>query len=233
MTLPSASARGYVKSPEMRRGPPAIVERIMEPGHAARRGEIVCDSRPIRREPFIQTVSGGRFNPFAPDEAAIDIDDIAQALGNLCRFGGHCRAFYSVAQHSCHVADAVGSRGGTAADTHWALLHDAAEAYLGDLPHPIKQYSPLGGLYRDAEARLQAVIYEHFGLSARPLAIVKEVDRSMLAAERRALMLDAWAWPELTDIDPIGIDINPWPPKRAAEEFRARHSKLSRRRERE
>ena len=183
--------------------------------------------------PEIQTVSGARINPFTADAAAISIDDIARALANLCRFGGHCRAFYSVAQHSCHVADFVDARGGTADETHWALLHDAAEAYLGDLPHPIKQHSSLGQLYREAEERLQAVICECFGLQPTPPLVVKEVDRGMLAAERRDLMLDAWVWPELTGVEPIAIEISPWPPDRAADEFRMRHGELARRRRRE
>jgi uncharacterized protein len=60
----------------------------------------------------IQTVSGRRVDPFAPDPSEIDLDDIAQALSNQCRFGGHCRVFYSVAQHSCLAAELVAERGG-------------------------------------------------------------------------------------------------------------------------
>src|SRR4051794_27255584 len=107
------------------------------------------------RRPHIPTASGARFDPFAPDAASIEIRDIAHALGNLCRFGGHCRVFYSVAQHSCLVADLVERRGAGVECVHWALLHDASEAYLGDLPHPVKRYSELGALYRAAEGRLQ------------------------------------------------------------------------------
>jgi hypothetical protein len=187
----------------------------------------------MARESHIQTASGARFNPFAPDPTAISVDDIAQALANLCRFGGHCRAFYSVAQHSCHVADVVAGQGGTADETHWALLHDAAEAYLGDLPQPIKQHSRLGELYREAELRLQEAICRRFGLPPAPPPIVKEVDRGMLAAERSMLMLDFWAWPELSGIEPVAIEIDPWPPPRAASEFRLRHDELTRRRQRE
>jgi hypothetical protein len=83
--------------------------------------------------PYIQTVSGRRFNPFEPDREQIDISDIATALANQCRFGGHTRTFYSVAQHSCLISDLVRERGGGAADALSALLHDASEAYLVDL----------------------------------------------------------------------------------------------------
>ena len=93
---------------------------------------------------FIQTLSGRRVNPL--DAAPEDIDpvDIADALANLCRFGGHSRGFYSVAQHSVIVCDLLEERGATPDELMAALLHDAAEAYLGDLPHPIKHRSELG-----------------------------------------------------------------------------------------
>ena len=108
--------------------------------------------------PFIQTLSGRRVNPL--DAAPEDIDpvDIANALANLCRFGGHSRGFYSVAQHSVIVCDLLEEQGATADELMAALLHDAAEAYLGDLPHPIKHRSELGAVFRVAEKQLEAVI---------------------------------------------------------------------------
>jgi hypothetical protein len=112
--------------------------------------------------PYIQTISGG--NPFDPDPGEIEIEDIALALSHQCRFGGHCRVFYSVAQHSCLVSDLVIERGGNLAAL-WALLHDASEAYLVDLPHPLKHRSELGKLYAAAEDRLQAAVCERFGLA--------------------------------------------------------------------
>jgi 5'-deoxynucleotidase YfbR-like HD superfamily hydrolase len=174
----------------------------------------------------IQTWSGLRFSPLEPDPAAIEIEDIAHALANLCRFGGHCSAFYSIAQHSCLVADAAGADRKTALH---ALLHDASEAYLGDLPHPLKHRSPLGELYREIEEPLQTAILARFGLGAAAPAIVKHLDRAALATERAALMRaadDAW-WPELDGVEPLDLEIDPWPPERAAREFLDRFERLA------
>ena len=174
----------------------------------------------------IQTFTGRRISPFTPDPADIDIADIAHALSQLCRFGGHCRTFYSVAQHCCVVADAVEAAGGDAETALAALLHDAAEAYLGDLPHPLKHRSALGDLYREIEAPLQRAICERFGLRELP-ALVKEIDRAALAAERALLMRpadDGW-WPELQGVEPLDVSLEPWPPERAAAEFRSRYER--------
>jgi 5'-deoxynucleotidase YfbR-like HD superfamily hydrolase len=174
----------------------------------------------------IQTWSGLRFSPLDPDPAAIEIEDIAHALSNLCRFGGHCSVFYSIAQHSCLVSDAVD---GDRETTLHALLHDASEAYLGDLPHPLKHRSPLGVLYREIEEPLQAAILARFGLGAAAPAVVKEIDRAALAAERAVLMRgadDAW-WPELDGVEPLHGEIDPWPPERAEREFLDRFRRLA------
>src|SRR6478735_5347699 len=125
--------------------------------------------------PFLQTVSGRRVNPFDPDPSQLDIGDIARALGNLCRFGGHSRVFYSVAQHSVIVSELVEQRGGDVEDVFAALMHDAAEAYLGDMPHPIKHRSPLGAAFREAEAGLEATIRERFKIKP-DVPVVKMVD---------------------------------------------------------
>src|SRR5918999_3013328 len=132
--------------------------------------------------PYLQTVSGRWVNPFEPDPEQLDAGDIARALANLCRFGGHCKAFYSVAQHSAIVCDLLEERGATPDELMAALLHDAAEAYLGDLPHPLKHRSELGAVFRVAEKRLEAVIKERFALPEAGDRI-KPVDRSLLATE--------------------------------------------------
>jgi hypothetical protein len=176
--------------------------------------------------PYIQTASGRRFNPLEPDPGEIEIGDIARALANLCRFGGHARAYYSVAQHSCLVSDLVAERGGDSVAALWALLHDASEAYLVDLPHPLKHRSELGRLYAAAEDRLQAAICERFELPAEPPPLVKQVDRALLATERRDLSAVAWHWPELDGFEPLDFQIEPWPPERAMQEFLARYERL-------
>src|SRR3954464_3987070 len=114
--------------------------------------------------PYLQTVSGRRVNPFDPDPSQPDPGDIARALGNVCRFGGHAWTFYSVAQHSVIVSELVEQRGGDVEDAFAALMHDASEAYLGDMPHPIKHRSPLGAAFKEAEAHLERVLAEHFNI---------------------------------------------------------------------
>jgi 5'-deoxynucleotidase YfbR-like HD superfamily hydrolase len=175
--------------------------------------------------PYIQTVSGRRINPLDADGADIDPDDIAQALSNLCRFGGHSRAFYSVAQHSVIVSDQLAAQGAGPDEVMAALLHDAAEAYLGDLPHPLKHRSELGAAFRVAEKRLEAVIQARFDLP-EAAALIKPIDRSLLATERQAFSQVAWHWPELDGVEPLAIAIEPWAPERAAQEFRDRFRRL-------
>lgn len=177
--------------------------------------------------PYIQTVSGRRVNPFAPSVDDIDLGDVAIALSNQCRFGGHTRRYYSVAQHACIVSDQVLEKTGDPYAALWALLHDAGEAYLIDLPHPIKHRSELGRLYREAEAGLEDVIRQRFGLIGPPPPSVKEIDRAVLATERAALTMVAWHWPELEGVEPLAIEIEPWTPEVAAAAFLERYAKLA------
>jgi len=173
----------------------------------------------------IQTASGRWLDPLDPDVASIEIGDIAQALSNQCRFGGHCRVFYSVAQHCTIVADVCLERGGSPAEALAALLHDAAEAYLVDLPHPLKHRSEIGPPYKRAEAHLEEAIRARFDLEpAGPE--VKSIDRSLLATERRALTATGDAWPELDGAEPLAIEIEPWDPPRARREFLERFERL-------
>lgn len=140
---------------------------------------------------WIQTRTGLKVDPFAPDSGAIVIDDIAHALGNLCRFTGHTRQFYSVAQHSVLVSWLVPPRFAMA-----GLLHDAAEAYFNDLAKPVKERPEMQG-YRDAEAALMGKILHQFtGDSVLPDA-VKEADAVMLHFEAIELMGAEWASPAI------------------------------------
>jgi uncharacterized protein len=176
--------------------------------------------------PYIQTVSGRRVNPFDPSPDDIEVGDIAVALSNQCRFGGHTRRYYSVAQHACIVSDQMLESGGDLAAARWGLLHDASEAYLIDLPHPLKHRSELGRLYRAAEERLELVIRERFGLVGDPPARLKEIDRAILATERETLTMVAWHWPELEGVEPLDLAIEPWEPEVAAAAFLERYERL-------
>ena len=179
--------------------------------------------------PYLQTVSGRWVNPFDPDPEQLDPGDIARALANQCRFGGHSRAFYSVAQHSVIVSRLVEERGGDAEDVFAALMHDASEAYLGDMPHPLKHRSPLGAAFKEAEQHLEAAIRARFGIRA-DVPEIKRADRALLATERRAFSTESWRWPELEGVEPLDLELEAWPPDRAAEEFAARFAQLAARR---
>jgi len=179
--------------------------------------------------PYLQTVSGRWVNPFDPDPEQLDPGDIARALANQCRFGGHSRVFYSVAQHSVIVSRLVEERGGDAEDVFAALMHDASEAYLGDMPHPLKHRSPLGAAFMEAEQHLEDAIRARFGIRAG-VPEIKRADRALLATERRAFSAESWHWPELEGVEPLDLELEAWPPDSAAEEFATRFAELAARR---
>lgn len=193
-------------------------------------GQAASSGRKAQRKvtSAIQTFSGRRIDPMAADPSQIVIIDIAQALGNQCRFGGHCRQFYSVAQHSSLLCDLVADDGAPPADQLWALLHDAAEAYLVDLPHPLKHHSKLGIQFRAVEDPLQALICQRFGLPAHPPPGLKVVDRALLATEKAFLVAPGAMWPELEGVVAADVAIDPWLPQRAAAEFLSRYDRLAR-----
>ena len=97
---------------------------------------------------YFLTYTGKHVHSLSPHPEEIDIDDVAHSLSQMCRFLGHTDGFYSVGQHSVLVSELV-----PAQDALWGLLHDASEAYLCDLPAPIKR-DPEMGIYRIAEDRL-------------------------------------------------------------------------------
>jgi len=123
------------------------------------------------------TFSGQKFYPFDPQPEEIHIQDIAHHLSLICRFGGSCSWFYSVAEHSLWVSKLC-----PPPDRLWGLLHDAAEAYLGDVIRPIK-CRPEFAAYRDAKAALLSAIIQKFGLAPEMPASVYNADELMLGVE--------------------------------------------------
>jgi hypothetical protein len=112
-----------------------------------------------------------------------DLDDITCALGNLCRFTGQVKTFYSVAQHCCLVADITEWLGGSRFE---ALMHDASEAYLGDVAAPLKLQPELDG-YRELEAKVERLIAKHWDLEWPMSQTVKDADALALVVEAKAL----------------------------------------------
>ncbi|MDX1570018.1 MAG: hypothetical protein R3200_05985 [Xanthomonadales bacterium] len=164
----------------------------------------------------ICTAGGRAFDPIDPDPAVIDLRDIAHALSFVPRFGGHSRLFYSVAQHSVLVRDLVAEQCAEDRILGAALLHDAAEAYLLDMPSPIKRSLPD---YTAAEKRLQRIIETRYGvaqLSDAERALIKEADQIALIWEQRDIM-PAVAWAELPSLDRPALDV--WSPDVARQAF--------------
>jgi hypothetical protein len=134
----------------------------------------------IRQGDWMQVHSGKQFWPMDPRAEEIDIGDIAHALSMICRFGGHCKKFYTVAEHSVLISYAVPEEFAL-----YGLLHDAAEAYMLDLPAPIKRFVPD---YKFYENVLQHFIFQKFGLSWPVPQEVKAADARILWNEKEALM---------------------------------------------
>jgi hypothetical protein len=134
----------------------------------------------------ILTSTGKWFDVLEPDPSLIDLQDIASALSKLCRFGGHCRQFYSVAEHSILVAELIRQMNeNDLTHIRWALLHDASEAYVVDIPRPAKRQLDE---YIKIEESIQRAIAERFTLPWPMPQEVHEVDHAILSLELRAYM---------------------------------------------
>ena len=170
-------------------------------------------------EAWIQTNSGIRFNPLNPIVDSILIQDIAHSLAMQCRFNGHTNSFYSVAQHSVGVSYLCDSK-----DALWGLLHDATEAYLCDIPSPLKITEQFSA-YRDMEDKMEAAICERFELPKEMPDSVRKADHLMLATEARDLLVPLRKdWVQICD--PIPFIIKPLPPFEAKDQFLKRFSQL-------
>lgn len=169
---------------------------------------------------WILTARGRHFDYLDPRLDDIDILDIAQGLANECRFGGHTRGFYSVAQHAWLASQIVPPEHALE-----ALLHDASEAYCKDIPLPLKLLLPD---YRDIEARVDGAIRAAFGLPLTMSPAVKQADRVLLATERRDLMpADETPWAILDGIEPLPRKITTMQPSRAQAVFLKRYVELT------
>lgn len=136
-----------------------------------------------REEGFIETYTGRRFHPDEPD---FNIIDVAHATSNLCRYNGHCKKFYSVAEHSVLTAHIVRAYlGGTEQEAYEALMHDAVEAYVSDVPAPFKQYC-LGAV--KLEEDLEVALRRHFQLPKEKGPKCKKADLLALFIEAEQLM---------------------------------------------
>jgi len=174
------------------------------------------------KTPWIQTFTGKRLDLSPPNPEQIDIEDIAHGLSMLCRFNGQCTKFYSVAEHSVHVSYEIAPELALV-----GLLHDAAEAYLGDVPSPLKgQLSQ----FSEFEHQMEQAVGEKFGIDAELFSSkeLKRADVQLLIDEKAVLMVDApepWpsGAPEVKDTNRIKC----WGPEVAKQKFLERFVELS------
>lgn len=177
------------------------------------------NKQPLR--PDILTRSGQYFDFTAPEKYFFEIEDIAHGLSKLCRFTGQCYRFYSVAQHSAILSRIVPAEHALA-----GLMHDCAEAFLGDVSRPLKALLPD---YQVIEKRVEAAL---FGMLRIPYPLdpcIKTADAKMLRSEKATLMPphdDKWD----CDGEPmLGYPIVPMPPEAAFEFFMDRWRELAER----
>lgn len=173
---------------------------------------------------YFQTFNGKRVHPFSPNTDEILIEDVAHSLSQQCRFLGHTRSLYTVAQHSVLVSEMV-PRG----DALWGLLHDASEAYMGDLPAPIKRDRRMQ-FYRIAEDHLLACIVQKFGLPPEMPESVKRADKILLATEFRDVTnVDdlEWVIAECGCEPAESLWITPWAPAVVEHRFLTRFQELT------
>ena len=176
------------------------------------------------RGPNIQLTSGKPFFITDPDPDDVCIEDIAHSLALICRFNGHCLWHYSVAQHSVLVSYMVPPEYALQ-----ALLHDAAEAYVGDMCYTVKSVMPE---FIAIESRVWNVIASRFGVPVDLHPSVKRADRDILYYERKSVMAPSIGtdWGDMVDpwLDPYPI-IDNWDWQYAEVKFFQRFEELTER----
>jgi 5'-deoxynucleotidase YfbR-like HD superfamily hydrolase len=168
-------------------------------------------------------LSTGRYFDFN-DPGPLTIEEVAHALSHICRFTGHCKTFYSVAQHSVLVSHLVPRE----LAMH-GLLHDAVETVVGDMSSPLKHLIPA---YRVIEDRCEAAILAGFGMAmpwrAEVRQAVKQADLQALRTEQRDQMhADGHLWSWTSHIEPAKAKVVPLPPEYARQLFLARYEELT------
>jgi hypothetical protein len=170
---------------------------------------------------WIQTFTGRAFWPLDPNPEHVCIEDIAHALAMKCRYTGHVKRFYSVAQHSVLASYTVPPM-----DALWGLMHDASEAYLPDVARPVKRNMPG---FREIEDKVMEAVAERFSLPMPMPESIHHADLVLLATERRDLMADPpYRWISTENIDPLPAPIRPLMPDAAERAFLVRWVELTR-----
>lgn len=166
----------------------------------------------------IRLRSGCYFDFVDPQPDQFTLRDIAGALSKICRFGGQIERFYSVAEHSVMCAEQAEADGFPLDTQIAALMHDAAEAFVGDVVKPLKI---MLAEYPAIEDRVESVIAEKFTIDFRgEREVVREIDRAMLIAERRQLFSrDDVEWFGENEVRKLSVDFQCWNPRDAEHWF--------------
>ncbi len=166
----------------------------------------------------METFTGLEVDPLKLRPEDIQIEDIAHSLSLQCRYGGHCRVFYSVAQHSMLVSERLS----TPLLKLYGLLHDAAETYFGDMVTPLKKLVPQ---FESHELAARQEIYRKF-CPRLPRSLeavdIKNMDTRVLLAEAAFFMSTGGhgpAWTQHKTHEPIAIPPDAWPARVAEERF--------------
>ena len=168
--------------------------------------------------PTILLHGGSYFDFLDPDNSDFGIEDIAHGLSMVCRFAGQCHRFYSVAEHSVHVSNHVAPEIAFA-----GLMHDAAEAFIGDVSRPLKDLLPE---YRTIEKSIEIAVLGRYGLTLPLPPGIKEMDTVMLATEQRQLMKNRDDWDYTRGRPPLDFTIPCWTPEEAKSRFLSRFKEL-------
>lgn len=173
---------------------------------------------------FIETYTGRAFWPLEPKVEDVSIIDIAHHLSNQCRYSGATEATYCTAQHCCLLENFVSNKmRGSPLDRLQILMHDCAEAYLVDIPRPVKQFMPE---YRKWDHRITEVVREWLGIRGVPTPSWQdEYDSRIVVDEHEQVMSNALDWGDDAR-NPLGIAISPWSPKVAEQQFLMRYADL-------
>jgi hypothetical protein len=173
----------------------------------------------------IRLRSGLYFDLADPKPDQFTLRDIAGALSKICRFGGHLDRFYSVAEHLCHCADQAVSDQLVSADIEAVFMHDAAEAFVGDMVKPLKIMQPA---FSAIELKIELVIAKRFGIDFHGArSVINKIDNEMLIAEKRALFpADSVIWRGQDQVRKLDVAFRLWKPNEAESQFMSRAEKI-------
>ena len=180
---------------------------------------------PARKGGSIQTYSGLIFYPLDPRIEEIEVEDVAHALSHKARFTGHTRKFYSTAEHSVRVSLHLATTGASLMEQYVGLHHDDTDAYLPDVPTPLKVL-PEFRWFKELEHHMQELCFEKFGCVVEDYSVIKNSDIVLLLTEKRDLMPKKnsnWNHRYTQQPIPEPYRIEPWEPAYAKQMYLHMH----------